>query len=692
MSNKNSTTSLKYIKQVMANAIPNGYKDTSDQIKVSTPDTRAVYWSNHQKNTSWEAAQRLKNQADYAKATSTKKVDFLPGIGTVSIPSSNKIKKSKQSMINAAKLPTLSRSSVTGLSSNSDKTFAAIGKQQQLSKQTKTTGTSKSGMPSTGSLTAVNPDVMNSDESKLINWSQTGYKMSADEKKEAKEILSRYFAQNNLLALKGKQQSASDYQIQQAAGAVQNKISTGSNFMAGILGAFPLTQKLSSALAGKVTGDTNVANEFNNTLNTMKSNAASQNPIAYGAGTFAGKSAQYALTNELLGLSPIANAANNAGNKIASAIPGLSTGAAQTVGGHIGNLMTGQLADTVLDTIPTEILNAQNGMNKKDIAIDTLKNQGVNALFNVGAEGISSIPELKNYFGSRLKDGQVTGDIAASSIPYLKNDGITTSKANNLFGANSDEILPSLAQSSTRAGKVSVSPSDAATSAIKTVSNIADDNSAMSAAKQAYSINMGKAVKNIDSVFNNFNIQKGSQFDTDITELKNSISALTDDSTREGYVTAMKRVENAYNTLNTDITSNGGLKGISVEPDYAAKEAFSNIKNAVKGKKILLTDDILAELNDESVTSLRNKVYTGKSGTLTFSKSSGTPIDTIFDEIDKDTGYAVSSFMRQNNLDPDVKQSQVKGLVDYIQSIKNKYNVNVPIEYSESDLHDMRTK
>src|SRR5574344_1285289 len=102
-------------------AILNGYKDTSDQIKVSTPDTRAAYWSNHQKNTSWEAAQRLKNQADYAKATSTTKVKYGPGEGTVSIPSSNKIKKSKQSMINAAKLPTLSRSSVTGLSSNSDK-------------------------------------------------------------------------------------------------------------------------------------------------------------------------------------------------------------------------------------------------------------------------------------------------------------------------------------------------------------------------------------------------------------------------------------------------------------------------------------------------------------------------------------------------------------------------------------------
>src|SRR5574344_2962585 len=252
MSKKNSTTSLKYIKQIMANAIPNGYKDTSDQIKVSTPDTRAVYWSNHQKNTSWEAAQRLKNQADYAKATSTKKVDFLPGIGTVSIPSSNKIKKSKQSMINSAKLPTLSRSSVTGLSSDSDKTFAAIGKQQQLSKQTKTTGTSKSGMPSTGSLTAVNPDVMNSDESKLTTWSQTGYKMSNKEKKEAKEILSRYFAKNNSLALKNQQQSAADYQIQKAAGAVQNKISAGSNFMAGIVGALPFAQRGIAAGVNKI--------------------------------------------------------------------------------------------------------------------------------------------------------------------------------------------------------------------------------------------------------------------------------------------------------------------------------------------------------------------------------------------------------------------------------------------------------
>jgi hypothetical protein len=113
-------------------------------------------------------------------------------------------------------------------------------------------------------------------------------------------------------------------------------------------------------------------NEYRDYRNTLKE----EHPIAYGAGDFLTKSQLYRGAGGL----------------------GAATGAEAALSGKIGetgaNLALGQAADVLLDTIPTEIENYQNGMRGTDLATDTLKNLGVNAAFNLGAEGLGMIPGL----------------------------------------------------------------------------------------------------------------------------------------------------------------------------------------------------------------------------------------------------------------------------------------------------------
>lgn len=145
-------------------------------------------------------------------------------------------------------------------------------------------------------------------------------------------------------------------------------------------------------------------NEYRDYRNTLKE----EHPIAYGAGDFLTKSQLYRGAGGL----------------------GAATGAEAALSGKIGetgaNLALGQAADVLLDTIPTEIENYQNGMSGKDIAIDTAKNLGTNALFNLGAEGLQTLPGLlknaaNNWTADQLAKQEVENAIKAESAPIAEN-------------------------------------------------------------------------------------------------------------------------------------------------------------------------------------------------------------------------------------------------------------------------------
>lgn len=150
------------------------------------------------------------------------------------------------------------------------------------------------------------------------------------------------------------------------------------------------------------------------TLQTLE-NYQEQNRIAAGAGTMAGKVAQYSLFNNLMEGTPLAETMGKVGGKVAGAaskVPVLGQFATPAAGEALGRILTDQTADTALDTIPSLVNDLQtyddqqsrikNGEQVDDaltpgqIGLNTLGNVAQNFAFN-------AIPEVGGAVLNRLK-------------------------------------------------------------------------------------------------------------------------------------------------------------------------------------------------------------------------------------------------------------------------------------------------
>lgn len=144
-------------------------------------------------------------------------------------------------------------------------------------------------------------------------------------------------------------------------------------------------------------------------------NYKEQNRIAAGAGTMAGKAAQYGLFNNLMEGTPLAETMGKVGGKVtgaASKVPVLGRFATPAAGEALGRILTDQTADTVLDTVPSLVNDLQtyddqqsrikNGEQIDDaltpgqIGLNTLGNVAQNFAFN-------AIPEVGGAVLNRLK-------------------------------------------------------------------------------------------------------------------------------------------------------------------------------------------------------------------------------------------------------------------------------------------------
>lgn len=155
-------------------------------------------------------------------------------------------------------------------------------------------------------------------------------------------------------------------------------------------------------------------------------NYQEQNRIAAGAGTMAGKAAQYNLFNNLMEGTPLAETMGKVGGKVvgaASKVPVLGQFATPAAGEALGRILTDQTADTALDTIPSLVNDLQtyddqqsrmkNGEQVDDaltpgqIGLNTLGNVAQNFAFN-------AIPEVGGAVLNRLKG--TAGDAAQDAL------------------------------------------------------------------------------------------------------------------------------------------------------------------------------------------------------------------------------------------------------------------------------------
>lgn len=192
-------------------------------------------------------------------------------------------------------------------------------------------------------------------------------------------------------------------------------------FTAGLMTSVPFVKQVDSAIkdyANKATnGQYEKALESGAVADFLPAleNYKEQNRIAAGAGTMAGKAAQYGLFNNLMEGTPLAETMGKVGGKVtgaASKVPVLGRFATPAAGEALGRILTDQTADTVLDTIPSLVNDLQtyddqqsrikngeqvdNALTPGQIGLNTLGNVAQNFAFN-------AIPEVGGAVLNRMK-------------------------------------------------------------------------------------------------------------------------------------------------------------------------------------------------------------------------------------------------------------------------------------------------
>lgn len=230
------------------------------------------------------------------------------------------------------------------------------------------------------------------------------YKMNKYEERQAKSLVNDYFEKNPkakqlLQASSSNANRASKIRNEMTEAerkefdkmsALMNKTSNLSAYTYGMMNIMPFGNTAMDKLGELMGGDP----EYN--YSALKQGVKTQSPGAFTLGDMTSKLAAYNVLGGALEEIPWLGQATNAvgtdmafGNEIA--------------GKAIGGILRGNIADLALDTLPTEIENYQNGMGAKDIAIDALKNEAANTVFNAFGE----LPSLvKDINAKRLLDAK----------------------------------------------------------------------------------------------------------------------------------------------------------------------------------------------------------------------------------------------------------------------------------------------
>lgn len=192
-------------------------------------------------------------------------------------------------------------------------------------------------------------------------------------------------------------------------------------FTAGLMTSVPFVKQVDSAV--KDYGNKATNGQYGKALESgavadflpTLENYQEQNRIAAGAGTMAGKAAQYNLFNNLMEGTPLAETMGKVGGKVAGAaskVPVLGRFATPAAGEALGRILTDQTADTVLDTVPSLVNDLQtyddqqsrikNGEQVNDVL--TPGQIGLNTLGNVAQNfAFNAIPEVGGAVLNRMK-------------------------------------------------------------------------------------------------------------------------------------------------------------------------------------------------------------------------------------------------------------------------------------------------
>ena len=252
----------------------------------------------------------------------------------------------------------------------------------------------------------------------LDTWLSDGYRLSREEKADARRLIGENSAAMWELEKSGRQPSAEQQEYSRQMQRLANKISPIANVMTGAAEAFGIPA-LADLVSGGSTGDNAVQD------------ARTQNPIGTLGGQIGGSLAGYALVAPAAAQIPALQKAGTAlagtrGAKALQQIPVLG----QAFGAEgIASMLAGQAADLVMDTAPSLARDVRDGKSAGQIAASTMKNLGVNAALNVVGEEIPYLWSAGRQALRGMRSGTQNVAEAAARAAQNTSDALDAAKA-----------------------------------------------------------------------------------------------------------------------------------------------------------------------------------------------------------------------------------------------------------------------
>lgn len=259
--------------------------------------------------------------------------------------------------------------------------------------------------------------------SALAKWASSGYKMTSEEKKNARKLFGNGFKEGidmNILSDEDKNNLAVAY----------SKSNPIQNFMAGFADnpAFKTFSNIYTKYADVTEEERASLEESDELTRRMIENAYTQQPLVTSGGKLAGSMAEYAIGSKVIGALPgVGTATNKAGQAIGKGaekalgtlglgmadagskgvanlgtklLSGGAQRAGQAIGNSASNIIGDSLVDVALDTVPNALNDAKSGANGKEVGINAAKNLAANIGFNAVGEAAQVIP----YLGMNMKN------------------------------------------------------------------------------------------------------------------------------------------------------------------------------------------------------------------------------------------------------------------------------------------------
>lgn len=260
---------------------------------------------------------------------------------------------------------------------------------------------------------------------KISLWLQPDYKLSDDEKKQAKEYYHSAMEEIRKDGMQHMFDGGSDIEnkdeVLKQLEELSYKISSAKQFGYGFLQALPgvkTAQKATANFADETFGN----NEATTHLENVESGSEGK---AKSVGKAASKMTQYIALNQSGLLNPVTSKLTNAFTKFLG----------NKIGGHVANVLSDEVADVLLDTIPEMAENIRDGMSAKEVRNEVFKNLGINLAYNMGGE---AIPSVVAWFKNRGKN--ITEEMAEEIIKNANEIADTVAKEVSSEAADATKI------------------------------------------------------------------------------------------------------------------------------------------------------------------------------------------------------------------------------------------------------------